>query len=340
MNYVHAVALLGRTLTAMTPPPADAPSLSFSLTSGATTRSTSPRRVHIVCPSNGACTAVALVLCELLNAGCASDFSCLMAQFYDGHHLFKVLDRSARHTRDVLAKWRASRANLVVKNTISAQAPDVLRTLDEQAQLPSSAQPSYAAYRRVQQREAVRASGVANGTNGIFTHHVLFLRDPVAQYLSVRSKAWCANCGGFLPKLAVQESLLRRCLAASRATEEGVRSVKIARAAPPADARRGTGRSGCPFDVVLFDRDVYAAVHTHTLPVLFERLGLLPAGTAGNITDTGVRIRFKARRARNEQLGMGGRLINRGNMQGPTLHRYIMLSHTMCCATWLSQYRC
>ena len=286
-----------------------------------------PRRIHIVCPANGACTALALLLCELLDAGCASDFSCLMPRFWDAHHLQKVLLPTATHTGDVRKEWQRRGANLVVKDTISAEVASALRALDRDVRLPAAAVPSYRMYRELAERSgelgapaapgrhaaAAEASGGGDrggGAIGVFTHRVLFLRDPVQQYLSVRVKYWCANCGGFLSKLQAQERLLRGCLSVARRLPSSSSSAAAA----------GSSAADCPFDVVLFDRDVYAAIGRGELPQLLASLGLLPAALAGgNGTGTPLRVHDRARRARNAALGLSAKLVNRGNMRGNSL---------------------
>ena len=47
------------------------------------------KRVHLVCPANGACTVFALLLGDLLDAGCLSDFGCLTSSFADMQRLFR-----------------------------------------------------------------------------------------------------------------------------------------------------------------------------------------------------------------------------------------------------------
>ena len=200
--------------------------------------------------------------------------------------------------------------------------------------LPAAAKPSYGTYRRVGARYGELdgdlvtnprvVAGGSGETRGIYTHRVLFLRDPVQQYLSVRMKPWCANCGGFLRKMAAQEGLLRACLSAAGRARAG-------------DA---TLRSACPFDMVIFDRDIFAALGRGELPQLLAQLGLLPSGrllanllnqsTAAHSSRTGggdggggspvrLRVRERMRRARNVALGLPPRLVNRGNMQGDSL---------------------
>jgi hypothetical protein len=248
------------------------------------------KRVHVVCPSNGACTAFTLALCTLLEAGCVSDFSCLTPMQQDDIRLLKALAPSATTSLQTLDMWRRSRASVVVKNTISSGAPAILERLTANVRLPQTAKPSWLE-RLDASRSARPVASSAWPHSGFFSHRILFLRDPVQQYLALRVKYWCDNCGGFAEKIAAQEALLRRCL---------------------------RGRSvSCPFDAVLFDSDLYSAA----LPQLLAMLGLLPQNSSSLISRVlhCFQIRPEVIRARNAQLKLPADLMSLGNMQGSEL---------------------
>jgi len=275
-------------------------------------------RVHLVCPANGGCTAFALTLCELLDAGCASDFSCLLAPS-DLPRLYKTLGARASgsgssmvHGRraerrawpssmDARAAWTqrdGGAAALLVKNTISAQTPGLLEPL------PNSL--------------AQRGSAAFATSAGLFTHQLLLLRDPVQQYLSLRAKPWCHNCGGFADKLAAQDELVRRCLGLIHGQ---LRPERRRRRRRLSASRRGGGETRCPFDAVIFERDVFGTGAAS----LLSRLGLrLPRNgsrllLASGDRLTGVRVRRTARRARNAALRLPPDLVDFGNMRGTSL---------------------
>lgn len=255
-----------------------------------------PRRVHLVCPLNGACTAVALLICELLDAGCISDFSCLMQ--WDPRRVYRALDKEGQSAEEVRAKWDRRQANLVLKNTISTETASVLTATSTQWALGSSA---------------------------MFTHRILFLRDPVQQYLSMRLKPWCANCGGFQKKLAAQDELTRRCLAVhATATAASSSSVGGTR-------RSDASNAACPFDAVVFDFDLLAD-DGKALPAMLGWLGLHQPNAssvplaANSRREEAVHISFSRRRARNAALALSPKLVMGGNMRGDTLRPRIASS--------------
>ena len=201
-----------------------------------------------------------------------------------------------RRLSKLLAPHATGTASIVVKNTISSETPDMLSTITRWPPLGS-----------------------------FFTHRLLFLRDPVQQYLSVRHKPWCANCGGFAAKMGAQDAVVRRCIEAADSghllAPEG-----------------GEGRSGCPFDALVFDRAVFGGFDS--LSSLFDRLGLLTSNASRHLRASalerqrgmrskfgrtwwqgkiGVRVQMRARRARNAALGIPLKLVSAGNMHGEWL---------------------
>jgi len=196
-----------------------------------------------------------------------------------------VLARASRNTSDTVAAWSSRRANLVVKNTISSKAEALLQ--------PSTSQWSL---------------------SQLFTHRVLFLRDPVQQYLSARLKSWCHNCGGFMAKLGAQERLLQSCLAVSSRPHSSGMSMTSEEAA-----------SSCPFDIVLFDRDILAAAEAGVLPAFFARLGLVPASVASAYGSQRVRVQVQVRRERNRQLSLAAKLVSLGNMHGDSFTPHLVM---------------
>ncbi|KAL1515326.1 hypothetical protein AB1Y20_001957 [Prymnesium parvum] len=221
------------------------------------------RRIHLVCPINGACTVVALALCELLHAGCLSDFSCLTNSSLRRAH--RAIGRTSL-PHQLLERW-ADRGNLVLKHTISTETEAALSLLGSHG-----------------------ASALAGG---FFTHQLLYLRDPVQQYLSQRTKVWCDNCGGFAEKFEAQDAIVRACLAA--------------RTSPP----RGALHPRCPFHAVLFETDV---LHGNLSAVL--RLLRLPHDAA--------RLRklsLRERRARNVELGVRADHVAGGNVHASAFGR-------------------
>lgn len=252
-------------------------------------------RVHLVCPVNGACSIVALLLCELLDAGCISDFSCLASPRKphlpdDVHRLFAELAPSAHNAADVWALWW--NRSLVVKNTISSEAGATLarmavtRPADTQlhdligrrdrprgtsrrrrrvassarariavaAAAPSNSPPPPPPTALVEASPAAQWLPPLASLSQFFTHQILFIRDPIQQYLSARAKPWCSNCGGFTQKFRAQEAMFSACWAR--------RSSTASAAFAPSKAPRATlitsatPDTSCPFHAVIFDRDL------------------------------------------------------------------------------------
>ncbi|KAL3910893.1 MAG: hypothetical protein SGPRY_008893 [Prymnesium sp.] len=215
-------------------------------------------RVHLVCPINGACTAVALALCALLDAGCLSDFGCLTNQSL--RRAFRAMAH-ASSAEQALQRWER-RGSLLLKSTISTETAHVLRSI------------------------ATDEKGIASG---FFTHQILYLRDPVRQYLSQRRKDWCDNCGGFAEKFEAQEATVRACLAAR------VESVpQIERAVLP---------PSCPFHAVLFETDVLYGNFSALLRML-----RLPNNTSRLLSAS-----LQSRRLRNLALGIKAKHVAAGN---------------------------
>jgi hypothetical protein len=285
------------------------------------------RRLHIVCPSNGGCTVIALALCELLDAACISDFSCLTYTFADGPRLLKSIEPTASSAADALSRWRARGAHLVVKNTISPEAPDTLRLLGSNFALPPKKRDA-TRLRALREAATRRVPPPADfPASGFFTHTVLYLRDPVQQYLAVREKWWCMNCGGFVEKLQTQEALLRRCI--HLAPGGGAPSVGSA----------PSGGAHCPFDALLLDHDIFDTSDaprgsSSSAPGrLAARLGLRDGSINGS-TLRAVHVRAAARAKRNAALGLGHKMLNFGNMKGGGLRpRYASRRPTWTCAT-------
>jgi len=244
--------------------------------------SSGPRRIHLVCPLNGACTALALLLCEVLDAGCISDFSCLVGRNRSGddERLVKNLDMKADSASAARDRWIRIRANLVVKNTISTETAALLTS-------------------------NTRWAIGGDSRSGLFTHRILVLRDPVQQYLSVRTKPWCNNCGGFQKKLSAQDELVRRCIAA-----------------------RLDHSKTCPFDAVVFDFDLLAD-GGKALPNMLNWLGLhiskpsdLPLASNDPMVKA-VHFHLSKFRARNVALSIRPGLVMMGNMRGKTLRPHM-----------------
>lgn len=137
--------------------------------------------VAVICLQHSACTVFALYLCELLavpHHRCISD-SEPCASGKNSSQLW--LQRQAWHSAISMAGLyprnviREQQEIAVVKLTLSGYSAAALRALDE--------------------------------IGPLFTHRILWVREPMQNYFSLAKESWAKLCGGILNKLGTLDSL-------------------------------------------------------------------------------------------------------------------------------------
>ena len=202
--------------------------------------------------------------------------------------MLRVVGVPATTSAEALAAWRRRNASLLVKSTIGLETgPALARLARRRWSMVLPAKRNLAALQLASVAPSPDRSRMDGA--GFFSDQFLFLRDPVRQYLSLRVKYWCENCGGFAEKFEAQERLLVACLRLRHA---------------PALAG-GELHPSCPFHAVLSE-DVLDGVE---LP-RWLLLGPLPGGRPVSALSVDV----AARKARNTELGLSASLVASGNL--------------------------